>query len=44
MRRRPATIFEAPEGGSYIAIVDLKAADANTALSAASAAYKPDAK
>ena len=42
--RGPATILEVPEGGSYIAVVDVKAADANAALAAAWAAYKPDAK
>ena len=45
--RGPATILEAPEGGSFIALVDVAAADAATAeaaVAAAWAAYKPDAK
>jgi CubicO group peptidase (beta-lactamase class C family) len=45
--RGPATILEAPEGGSFIALVDLAAADAtdaDAAVAAAWAAYKPDAK
>jgi CubicO group peptidase (beta-lactamase class C family) len=45
--RGPATILEAPEGGSFIALVDVPAkgaADADAAIKAAWAAYKPDAK
>jgi CubicO group peptidase (beta-lactamase class C family) len=42
--RGPATILEAPEGGSFVAIVDVKAADSHAALVTAWAAYKPDAK
>ena len=45
--RGPATILEAPEGGSFIALVDVPAKDATTAdaaVAAAWAAYKPDAK
>jgi CubicO group peptidase (beta-lactamase class C family) len=45
--RGPATILEAPEGGSFIALVDVAAkdaADADAAVAAAWAAYKPDAK
>jgi CubicO group peptidase (beta-lactamase class C family) len=42
--RGPATILEAPEGGSKIALVDVKANDADSAVSAAWAAYRPDAK
>jgi CubicO group peptidase (beta-lactamase class C family) len=45
--RGPATILEAPEGGSFIALVDVAAkdaADANAAVAAAWAAYRPDAK
>jgi CubicO group peptidase (beta-lactamase class C family) len=45
--RGPATILEAPEGGSFIVLVDLAAKDAanaDAALAAAWAAYKPDAK
>ncbi|HEV8268194.1 MAG TPA: serine hydrolase domain-containing protein, partial [Thermoanaerobaculia bacterium] len=40
----PATIVEAPEGESWIALVDVKAADADAAVAAAWAAYKPVAK
>src|SRR5512136_1508698 len=40
----PATILEAPEGGSWIALVDVEAKDGDAALAAAWAAYKPDAK
>lgn len=40
----PATILEAPEGGSWIALVDVEAKDGEAALAAAWAAYKPDAK
>ena len=43
----PATILEAPESGSYVALVDVStndAATADAALAAAWAAYKPDAK
>ena len=42
--RGPATVLEAPEGGSFIALVDVKAADSDAALAAAWAAYRPDAK
>jgi CubicO group peptidase (beta-lactamase class C family) len=45
--RGPATILEAPEGGSFIVLVDVAAKDAanaDAALAAAWAAYKPDAK
>ena len=45
--REPATILEAPEGGSFIALVDVAATDATTAdaaVAAAWAAYRPDAK
>ena len=45
--RGPATILEAPEGGSFILLVDVAAKDAanaDAALAAAWAAYKPDAK
>jgi len=42
--RGPATILEAPEGGSYIALVDVTAKDADAAVAAAWAAYKPGAK
>jgi CubicO group peptidase (beta-lactamase class C family) len=41
--RGPATILEAPEGGSYIALVDLaEPKDVDAAVAAAFAAYKPD--
>ena len=39
-----ATILEAPEGGSFVAIVDVDAPDADAAVAAAWSAYKPDAK
>jgi CubicO group peptidase (beta-lactamase class C family) len=42
--RGPATILEAPEGDSRIALVDVHAADADAAVAAAWAAYRPDAK
>lgn len=42
--RGAATIIEAPEGGSYIAFVDVRAPDADAALAAAWKAYRPDAK
>ena len=42
--RGPATILEAPEGGSRLAIVDVRAATADEAVKAAWAAYAPDAK
>lgn len=42
--RGPATILEAPEGNSRIALVDVHAADADAAVAAAWAAYRPDAK
>ena len=41
--RGAATVLEAPEGGSSIALVDVQAKDANAAVFAAWAAYKPDA-
>src|SRR5947209_1994322 len=40
---RPATILEAPEGGSYVALVDVPGKDAEEALKSAWAAYKPNA-
>src|SRR5215831_15623217 len=40
----PATILEAPEGGSWIALVDVPANSAEQALAAAWKAYKPEAK
>jgi len=42
--RGPATILEAPEGDSRIALVDVRAADADAAVAAAWAAYLPDAR
>jgi CubicO group peptidase (beta-lactamase class C family) len=42
--RGPATILEPPEGGSHIALVDVEAKDADAAVAAAWAAYRPDAK
>ncbi len=42
--RGPATILAAPEGDSWIALVDVAGKDADAALAAAWAAYKPDAK
>src|SRR5688572_29344560 len=42
----PATILEAPEGGSFIALIDVPVKDAKTAddaLAAAWKVYKPDA-
>jgi CubicO group peptidase (beta-lactamase class C family) len=45
--RGSATILEAPEGGSFIALVDVAATEATTADSAVAAAwtvYKPDAR
>jgi len=42
--RGPATILTPPEGNSHIALVDVHAADADRAVAAAWAAYRPDAK
>jgi CubicO group peptidase (beta-lactamase class C family) len=42
--RGPATILAAPEGNSWIALVDVEAKDADEAVAAAWKAYKPDAK
>jgi len=39
--RGPATILEAPEGGSRIVLVDVRAKDADAAVAAAWAAYQP---
>jgi len=38
----PATILAGPEGDSWIALVDVEAKDADAAVAAAWAAYKPD--
>src|SRR5512146_3328573 len=40
----PATIVEAPEGDTWIALVDVQAKAPEEALAAAWQAYKPDAK
>jgi CubicO group peptidase (beta-lactamase class C family) len=40
----PATILEAPEGDSWLVLVDVQAKSADGALAAAWKAYKPDAK
>ena len=40
----PATLLEAPEGGSWIALVDVDAKTPEDALAAAWQVYKPDAK
>lgn len=40
----PATILEAPEGDSWVALVDVQAKTQDEALAAAWQAYKPDAK
>ncbi|MDB4943576.1 MAG: beta-lactamase [Labilithrix sp.] len=42
--RGNATILEAPEGDSHIALVDVSAKDADAAVAAAWKAYRPDAK
>ena len=42
--RGPATILEAPEGDSHIALVDVRAPNADAAVAAAWQAYKPDAQ
>jgi len=41
--RGPATILTPPEGESHIALVDVPAKDADAAVAAAWAAYRPDA-
>jgi CubicO group peptidase (beta-lactamase class C family) len=40
----PATILEAPEGDSWVALIDVQAKGQEEALAAAWQAYKPDAK
>src|SRR5271156_4938640 len=40
----PATILEAPEGDSWVALIDVDAKTQDEALAAAWKAYKPDAK
>jgi len=40
----PATILAAPEGDSWVALIDLQAKDQDEALALAWQAYKPDAK
>src|SRR5207249_10313650 len=42
--RGPATILEPPEGNSHIALVDVSTKNADAAVAAAWAAYRPDAK
>ena len=42
--RGPATILEPPEGNSAIALVDVRAPSADSAVAAAWRAYKPDAR
>ena len=42
--RGPATILAPPEGDSHIALIDVHAPDADRAVAAAWAAYRPDAK
>lgn len=42
--RGPATILGAPEGDSWLALVDVTVPDAKAAVAAAWAAYKPEAK
>jgi CubicO group peptidase (beta-lactamase class C family) len=42
--RGAATILAPPEEGNWIALVDVRAADADAALKAGWAAYKPDAR
>ncbi|HEY6548899.1 MAG TPA: serine hydrolase domain-containing protein [Vicinamibacteria bacterium] len=42
--RGQATTLAPPEGGSHIALVDVKAKDAEAAVAAAWAAYRPEAK
>jgi CubicO group peptidase (beta-lactamase class C family) len=37
-------VLDPPEGDSHIALVDVEAADANTAVAAAWASYRPDAR
>jgi CubicO group peptidase (beta-lactamase class C family) len=42
--RGQTTLLTPPEGDSHIALIDLKASDADSAVKAAWAAYRPDAK
>ncbi len=42
--RGPATILTPPEADSHIALIDVRAADADAAVAAAWAAYRPDPK
>jgi len=41
--RGNATVLEAPEGGSFIVLVDIEAKDADSAIADAWSAYKPGA-
>jgi len=43
-RRGPASVVAAPEGDSWLAVVDVTAKDADAAVAAAWSAYRPDAK
>ncbi|WP_242353932.1 MULTISPECIES: serine hydrolase [unclassified Anaeromyxobacter] len=42
--RGPATVLEAPEGDSWLALVDVAASDAEAAVAAAWKAYRPGAR
>jgi len=42
--RGPVTMLEPPEGGSALALVDVRAPDAGAAVAAAWKAYRPDAR
>jgi CubicO group peptidase (beta-lactamase class C family) len=42
--RGPVTLLEPPEGGSALALVDVRAPDADAAVAAAWKAYRPDAR
>jgi len=42
--RGPVTMLEPPEGGSALALVDVRAPDADAAVAAAWKAYRPDAR
>jgi CubicO group peptidase (beta-lactamase class C family) len=42
--RGAATVLTPPEGGSWVSIVDVQAADADAAVAASWKAYRPDAK
>jgi CubicO group peptidase (beta-lactamase class C family) len=42
--RGPALVLEPPEGDSHLAVVEVRAKDADAAVAAAWAAYRPDAR